>query len=41
MEYHPMIKNKKEVLLLLFAKIDTAHTGDVPHKMTRKPFPKL
>ena len=40
-EHNPMTKNNEEVHLLLFEKIDTAHTGDIQHEMTQTQYPKL
>lgn len=38
-EHNPSTKDGEEVHLLLFEKLDTAHTGDVEHKMTQTEYP--
>ena len=38
-EHNPSTKNDEEVHLLLFEKIDTAHTGNVKNKMTQTEYP--
>ena len=40
-EHCPATENDEEVLLLLFEKISTAHTGEVEHEMTKKEYPKI
>lgn len=40
-EHCPSTKDEQEVLLLLFEKKSTAHTGDVEHEMTKKEYPKI
>lgn len=40
-EHNPSTKNGEEVHLLLFEKLDTAHTGDVEHEMTQTHYPKI
>jgi len=38
-EHNPSTKNGEEVHLLLFEKLDTAHTGKVEHEMTQTEYP--
>jgi mannose-6-phosphate isomerase-like protein (cupin superfamily) len=38
-EHNPCTKNEEEVHLLLFEKLNTAHTGNVKHKMTQTDYP--
>lgn len=38
-EHNPSSKNGEEVHLLLFEKLDTAHTGKVEHEMTQTEYP--
>ncbi|MDG1660370.1 MAG: cupin domain-containing protein [Winogradskyella sp.] len=38
-EHNPSTKNDEEVHLLLFEKLDTAHTGNVKNKMTQTEYP--
>ena len=38
-EHNPCTKNDEEVHLLLFEKLDTAHTGDVKHERTQSEYP--
>jgi mannose-6-phosphate isomerase-like protein (cupin superfamily) len=40
-EHCPSTKNGEEVHLLLFEKINTAHTGHVQHPMTKTDYPKI
>ncbi|MGB5818507.1 MAG: cupin domain-containing protein [Saonia sp.] len=40
-EHNPTTKNGEEVHLLLFEKRNTAHTGNVQHKMTQTHYPKI
>lgn len=40
-EHCPSTKNEEEVHLLLFEKLDTAHTGEVKHEMTQTEYPKI
>ena len=40
-EHCPSTRNEEEVLLLLFEKKSTAHTGRVKHKMTKSEYPKI
>lgn len=40
-EHNPMTKNGEEVHLLLFEKLNTAHTGDVQDEMTQTNYPKI
>ncbi len=40
-EHNPMTKNDEEVLVLLFEKISTAHTGNVQHEKTQTQYPKI
>jgi mannose-6-phosphate isomerase-like protein (cupin superfamily) len=40
-EHNPMTKDGEEVHLLLFEKINTAHTGNVQHKKTQTHYPKI
>ena len=38
-EHNPCTKNDEEVHLLLFEKLNTAHTGDVEHERTQTEYP--
>lgn len=38
-EHNPCTKNDEEVHLLLFEKLNTAHTGDVEHEKTQTEYP--
>ncbi|WP_299524669.1 cupin domain-containing protein [Winogradskyella sp.] len=38
-EHNPCTKNDEEVHLLLFEKLNTAHTGDVEHQRTQTEYP--
>ena len=38
-EHNPSTKNGEEVHLLLFEKLETAHTGDVEHEKTQTEYP--
>ncbi|MCF7559395.1 cupin domain-containing protein [Sabulilitoribacter multivorans] len=40
-EHNPMTKNGEEVHVLLFEKLNTAHTGNVQHKKTQTHYPKI
>lgn len=40
-EHCPSTKDGEEVQLLLFEKLNTAHTGDVAHEMTQSHYPKI
>ncbi len=40
-EHNPMTKNGEEVHVLLFEKLNTAHTGDVQHEKTQTYYPKI
>ena len=40
-EHNPMTKNDEEVHVLLFEKINTAHTGQVKHEKTQTHYPKI
>ena len=40
-EHCPSTRNGEEVQLLLFEKLNTAHTGDVAHEMTQTEYPKI
>jgi mannose-6-phosphate isomerase-like protein (cupin superfamily) len=40
-EHCPATANGEEVLLLLFEKKSTAHTGQVEHELTRSVYPKI
>lgn len=40
-EHNPMTKDNEEVHLLLFEKLNTAHTGEVQHEMTQTHYPKI
>ena len=40
-EHNPMTKNDEEVHVLLFEKLNTAHTGDVQHEKTQTYYPKI
>lgn len=40
-EHNPMTKNDEEVHLLLFEKLNTAHTGNVQHEKTQTHYPKI
>ena len=39
--HNPFTKNDEEVHVLLFEKLDTAHTGKVKHEKTQTHFPKI
>ena len=40
-EHNPMTKNDEEVHVLLFEKLNTAHTGNVKHERTQTEYPKI
>lgn len=40
-EHCPTTKNDEEVHLLLFEKLETAHTGAVDHEITQTHYPKI
>lgn len=40
-EHNPCTKNNEEVHVLLFEKINTAHTGNVQHERTQTEYPKI
>ena len=40
-EHNPMTKNDEEVLVLLFEKLSTAHTGNIKHEKTQSHYPKI
>lgn len=40
-EHNPCTKNNEEVHVLLFEKLDTAHTGKVKHEKTQTAYPKI
>jgi mannose-6-phosphate isomerase-like protein (cupin superfamily) len=40
-EHNPCTKNDEEVHVLLFEKLNTAHTGNVTHNMTQTVYPKI
>ena len=40
-EHNPCTKNDEEVHVLLFEKLDTAHTGNVQHEKTQTHYPKI
>ena len=40
-EHNPTTKNDEEVHVLLFEKLNTAHTGKVEHKLTQNEYPKI
>ena len=40
-EHNPSTKDGEEVLVLLFEKLSTAHTGDVVHERTKSEYPKI
>ena len=40
-EHCPTTKDGQEVLLLLFEKKSTAHTGKVEHELTKSEYPKI
>lgn len=40
-EHNPTTKNDEEVHVLLFEKLNTAHTGNVKHKRTQTEYPKI
>lgn len=40
-EHNPTTLNNEEVHVLLFEKIDTAHTGDIVTDRTKKAYPKI
>ena len=40
-EHNPMTKKGEEVLVLLFEKLSTSHTGNVQHEKTVSNYPKI
>ena len=40
-EHNPTTKNNEEVHVLLFEKINTAHTGNVKHERTQTEYPRI
>lgn len=40
-EHNPYTKNGEEVHVLLFEKLETAHTGNVKHERTKTHYPKI
>jgi len=40
-EHNPTTKNDEEVHVLLFEKLNTAHTGNVKHERTQTEYPKI
>ncbi|MFS4482474.1 cupin domain-containing protein [Hyunsoonleella sp. 2307UL5-6] len=40
-EHNPCTKNDEEVHVLLFEKLNTAHTGNVAHERTQTTYPKI
>ncbi len=40
-EHNPTTKNDEEVHVLLFEKLNTAHTGNVEHERTQTEYPKI
>ena len=40
-EHNPSTRNGEEVHLLLFEKLNTAHTGNVKHEMTQNNYPEI
>ncbi|MFK7831886.1 MAG: cupin domain-containing protein [Winogradskyella sp.] len=40
-EHNPTTKNDEEVHVLLFEKLNTAHTGHVEHVLTQTEYPKI
>lgn len=40
-EHNPCTKNDEEVHVLLFEKLNTAHTGNVVHERTQTEYPKI
>jgi len=40
-EHCPSTQNGEEVQLLLFEKINTAHTGEVQHELTQNHYPQI
>ena len=40
-EHNPTTKNDEEVHVLLFEKLNTAHTGHVKHEKTQTHYPKI
>ncbi|WP_115462751.1 cupin domain-containing protein [Winogradskyella aurantiaca] len=40
-EHNPTTKDGEEVLVLLFEKLSTAHTGNVVHERTKSEYPKI
>lgn len=40
-EHNPCTKNDEEVHVLLFEKLNTAHTGKVKHEKTQTNYPKI
>tara|TARA_R110002049_G_scaffold102008_8_gene247341 strand:- start:1013 stop:1378 length:366 start_codon:yes stop_codon:yes gene_type:complete len=40
-EHNPTTKNNEEVHVLLFEKLNAAHTGNVKHDLTQTEYPKI
>ena len=40
-EHNPSTKNDEEVHVLLFEKLNTAHTGNIQHERTQTEYPKI
>jgi mannose-6-phosphate isomerase-like protein (cupin superfamily) len=40
-EHNPTTKNDEEVHVLLFEKLNTAHTGNIKHERTQTEYPKI
>ncbi len=40
-EHNPMTKNDEEVHIMLFEKLNTAHTGNIKHERTQTEYPEL
>jgi len=40
-EHNPTTKNDEEVHVLLFEKLNTAHTGNIQHERTQTEYPKI
>ncbi|WP_411766371.1 cupin domain-containing protein [Winogradskyella sp. A3E31] len=40
-EHNPTTKNNEEVHVLLFEKLNTAHTGNIQHERTQTEYPKI
>ncbi|CAM4129325.1 cupin domain-containing protein [Zobellia nedashkovskayae] len=40
-EHCPSTKEGEEVLVLLFEKLNTAHTGNIEHEITQNNYPKI